>query len=994
RTRQAVVGVLDITQQDGAAIRTAHVDLGLAIASQLAVGVQSVQLFAEERQRADLMSLINVIAQELTATLDLRGLMRKVVDNVHDTLGYDTVYIFLLNAEDTALVCQASAATNPEHMLEPGFESGLDVGLVGRAVRERASILVADVHQDPDYMLLAGHEALHSGLVVPLKHGTSIFGAIEILGQAPNAFSQTDLLALESLASQISIAVDNAKLYNQAQRRLLEQGIVHQIGQDLTAILEYDELVQAVARHMSRALDTSSCSVALYDPIRERVRIEADYHLPTTETRPSTLKVGSSYQIAKFHAIRDVINTRRVVTTYVDDQHAPDARLSQLRLNNDQSELLVPMTIGKRIIGLVRWAEHRRARRFSRDDERLAQTLIAQAAIAVENARLFQEAQRRATEQALLNQVTLAITAVNTTQEVLRLFTQWVHDALSAANTLVMTLEDGQTFRLAEQHLTTRTFDQMVLGQLHHDSKAGRLIRRAIAQGESVYTVADTITQTGSQLELLMLIDQSIAVAIIPIQFRGNIIGVMEVSADSPVIFNMSDIQLLESLTNQAAIALDNVRLSEREQRRLQQMERLQTSGRLISSELVLPNLLDLVVQEAAEIFDADAVAVTMPDETGSINVISAAYGLSEHFIAERRVPTVSPTAFEAMDENQRRAPVYHPDLQAGPGSATQLELTKTEGLHAALVLPLVKGLRQFGDLVLYSRTPGHRFADEDLEVAQLLASQIAIALDNADLFQALEDRARELAEANRLKSQFLANISHELRTPMNSILGFSETLLGGIYGDLNEKQRSRIERINNNGRDLLSLIDDLLDISKIDAGRMEIKLESVDLRIEIHNVLHRMESQAQAKHIYLKSDIPDDLPKAHGDTVRVRQVITNLVGNAVKFTKTGGVTVTAQAKEEVVLAPEPGEKPTQHVIWVSVADTGIGIRIEDQLIIFDEFRQVDGSTTREYGGTGLGLAICKRLIELMGGRIWVDSDVGEGSTFTFVLPVHPALVR
>ncbi len=991
QTRQAVIGVLDITQGETLPLSAAHVDLALAIASQLAVGIQSVQLFAEERQRAELMLLINRIAQDLTATLDLRGLMRKVVANVHDTLGYDTVYIFLLNNDDTALVCQASAATAPRHLVEAGVEVALGTGLVGRAIRERAALLVEDVHQDPDYMIFPGHEDLHSALVVPLKHGNSIFGAIELLGLAPNAFKKTDLIALESLSSQISIAIDNAKLYNQAQRRLLEQGIVHQIGQDLIAILEYDELVQAVARHMSRALDTSACSVAIYDPIRERIRIEADYRLPGTEDRTSTLHVGTSYQLAKFHAAREVLNTRRVVTTYLNDPDTPAPRQNQLRLNNDQSELLVPMTIGKRIIGLVRWAEHRRLRRFTQDDERLAQTLIAQAAIAVENARLFQEAQRRATEQALLNQVTLAITAVSTADEVMRLFIELVHDAMRASNTLIALLDDQDEFQITQQHLETRTVAQMVLGQLQQDSKIGRLIRRAVRQGESVFTVADTITQTGSQLELLMLIDQSIAVAIIPIQYRGNLVGVMEVSADAPVVFNTSDIQLLESLANQAAIALDNVRLSEREQRRLQQMERLQASGRFIASELVLQNLLDLVVKEAAKIFDADAIAVTMPDETGTLEIIGAAYGLSAHFIQERRIPTYSQAEFEALSEAQRRAPIYYPDLPTQTNSKTQRELAIQEGVHSALLIPLVKGLHKFGHLALYSRAPGHRFVEEDMEIAQLLASQIAIALDNADLFQALEDRARELAEANRLKSQFLANISHELRTPMNSILGFSETLLRGIYGDLNEKQASRIERINNNGRNLLALIDDLLDISKIDAGRMEINTERIDLREAIRNILSGMESQAQAQEIYLVSEVPDDLPDAYGDTVRIRQIITNLVGNALKFTKQGGsVTVTAEARQEVVLSPKPGEKTSQHVIWIGVRDTGIGISIEDQLIIFDEFRQVDGSTTREYGGTGLGLAICKRLIELMGGRIWVDSEQGAGSIFTFVIPAAP----
>jgi signal transduction histidine kinase len=212
--------------------------------------------------------------------------------------------------------------------------------------------------------------------------------------------------------------------------------------------------------------------------------------------------------------------------------------------------------------------------------------------------------------------------------------------------------------------------------------------------------------------------------------------------------------------------------------------------------------------------------------------------------------------------------------------------------------------------------------------------------------------------------------------------------MLAGLYGDLNEQQVSRMERIQRNGANLLALIDDLLDLSKIDDGRMEIANERVDMRELILASIQSVEGMAQNKGVAVTFDPPKDLPPVAADALRVRQVVNNLVGNAVKFTTNGKVIITLEAKDEVTLAPKPGQPEKQKVVWVSVKDTGIGIALEDQLIIFDEFRQVDGSTTRQYGGTGLGLAISKRLVELMGGRIWVDSEVGSGSTFTFVLPL------
>jgi len=985
KTQQGSLGVLSAVSRQP--FSDAHSRLAMAMGSQIAVGMQSIRLYASEHHRADMMLLINQITQELSATLDLRGLMKKVVSNVHDTLGYDTVYLFLMDDEQKSLVCQA-AATGIKNGLEVGFALPLGKGLVGKAVHAKEVMMVADVRTHPDYHLYDRHEAIRSALIVPLQHGGSQFGAIELLSRQEHAFGESDVMAMENLASQVSIAMDNARLYNQAQRRLLEQGIVHQIGQDLTAILEYDELVHAVARHMTRALDTSGCSVAIYDPLRDRIRIEANYRLPGTEQSEETLMVGASYQLSKLHASREAIQKRRAVTTYVDDPDSPPKQVSQLQLSNALGELIIPMAIGERIIGVVRWSENRRQRRFSREDERLAQTLISQAAIAIENARLFQEAERSAREQAMLSDVTLSLTAVNTLEDLVERFTQHVHDALQAENTIVSLLNDDDAWLIKGHILTTCQLSETALGLIPTRENDTRQIRQALQAGESVFTSLDTMSQTTSQLELALLIQRGAAVALVPIFYRGKLMGVAEVSAENPNAFSLESVLLLEAMANTAAIAIDNVRLYEREQRRLRKMERIQVSARLISSELDKHKLLDVVVKEAAVIFEIQAVAVLMPDPFDLHYVVHTAYGLSDRFVKERRIPiSLSSATVEAMSEEERHRPAVYLELAPAIVNDAQKQLIEAEGIHSAMSVPLVKGGKLLGRFELYSKDSPRRFSDDSVEIAQVFASQIAVAFDNADLYLAAQQRAIELAEANRLRSQFLANISHELRTPMNSILGFSDTILSGLYGDLNDAQRSRLERIQRNGKNLLALIDDLLDISKIDAGHMEMALEKVNVLDELQQIIQSFESQTEAKGIYLQLVVPEAAPFIRGDALRLRQVFVNLMGNAVKFTKEGGVTVTVESKREVRLSPNSEEDPYQEVTWISFTDTGIGISLEDQLIIFDEFRQVDGSATREYGGTGLGLAICKRLIELMGGRIWVDSEVGAGSTFTVVVP-------
>jgi signal transduction histidine kinase/putative methionine-R-sulfoxide reductase with GAF domain len=963
-TRQGTLGIMSIINRKDGDFHPAHLDLAIAIASQIAVSIDSTRMFTQERNRADLMQVVNRISQEFSAVLDVRSLLRTAASNIHQHFHYDAVYAYLMDDSSGKLICQASEVSEDAYRLEPGTTLSIEDRLVNQAITTGTTQLIADLQKQKVPKHFAGMSLC---LVLPLKRSASVLGVLVIWSHRADAFDEIEQAAIENLSSQASIALDNARLYNQAQQRLLEQSIVHQIGQDLTSILDYNELVNAIARHMSRALDASICVVAAYHPATNSLHIEAEYVQRGVNNPTREFEIGHHYRVVSYPEIEQVITTHRAVADY----SKPGI-----------SQLIVPMPIGERITGVVIWTEQRRTRRFSPDDERLAQTLASQAAIALENARLFRESERRAREQALLRQVALSLSSSHGIDELVSRFATEARSALDATNVMISLMNDDGWLVIRARALTDRAPAHMALGKIHNPNTipyAWKLLR----QGDSIFIHEDGDRSEAHQ-EILALLPEVPGIgAIAAISHRGEMIGLIEIAADPTTSdFDVQSVQLLESLANQAALAIENVRLAEREQRRLQQMERIQKSSRLISSELVMQNLLELVVKEAAIIFDVPAVAVMMPDQFNLNYIVHAAYGLSEDFIDNRRLPVEEITA----DEVERRSPVYTVEL-SNASSGRQARLIKGEGLRSALSIPLVKGLKVFGTLELYSKGSIHRFRDEDGEIAQLLASQIAIALDNADLFKALEARAEELAEANRLKSQFLANVSHELRTPMNSILGFSETLLQGFHGDLNEQQGSRLEIILRNGRNLLTLIDDLLDISKIDAGRMELDIRDVDIREEIQAVVMVMDEQAASRRISISSTVPEDVPPVKADPLRLRQIITNLVSNAVKFTHEGGVSIAVETRTEVKLNPEPDEQPSTEVVWVSVKDTGIGIALEDQLIIFDEFRQADGSATRQYGGTGLGLAISRRLIEMMGGRIWVDSEPGQGSIFTFVLP-------
>lgn len=288
--------------------------------------------------------------------------------------------------------------------------------------------------------------------------------------------------------------------------------------------------------------------------------------------------------------------------------------------------------------------------------------------------------------------------------------------------------------------------------------------------------------------------------------------------------------------------------------------------------------------------------------------------------------------------------------------------------------IPLSARGRAVGLLSAYFKEP-REISETEARALRTIARLVSVAKENADLVSELRDNNLQLERANRLKSEFLASVSHELRTPMNAIIGYTKLMLDGLDGDLTEQQVADLQRVAQAADNLLSLINGLLDLAKIEAGKMELNAEEVDVRTVVEEVIELIRPQADGKGLALEMDVPLALPAAFADRARVRQVLVNLAANAVKFTERGSVTIAVSTADG----------------WLTLAvtDTGVGITPDALVYIFDEFRQADSSTTRRYGGTGLGLAISKRLVGLHGGRIWVDSTPGVGSTFRFTLPVR-----
>jgi signal transduction histidine kinase len=463
---------------------------------------------------------------------------------------------------------------------------------------------------------------------------------------------------------------------------------------------------------------------------------------------------------------------------------------------------------------------------------------------------------------------------------------------------------------------------------------------------------------------------------------EGAPIGVIWVARVEPGPFSNNEIELLKTFADQAVIAVENVRLFKELEARTGELTRsvgqltaLGEVSRAVSSTLDVETVLNTIVSRASQLAGAAGCSIYEYDEGAEQFELRATYNFDAEFVEAIRAAPLRKGEGLMGRAAEMREPIQIPDItQPGAYQSSVRDTLIRFGYLALLAVPLLREDQIIGSLS-FNRKEAGEFPPEVIDVLRTFATQSALAIQNARLFREIADKSAQLEAASRHKSEFLANMSHELRTPLNAIIGFSEVLVDRMFGELNEKQDEYLKDIYASGQHLLSLINDILDLSKIEAGRMELELADFDLPSAIDNALILVRERASRRGITLGHSVDERLGPIRGDERKVKQVLLNLLSNALKFTPEGGrIDLSARVRDEVAV--------------VSVTDTGVGIAPEDQEAVFEEFRQV-GSADKKVEGTGLGLALSRKFIELHGGRIWVTSAVGVGSTFTFTLPVR-----
>jgi signal transduction histidine kinase len=534
-------------------------------------------------------------------------------------------------------------------------------------------------------------------------------------------------------------------------------------------------------------------------------------------------------------------------------------------------------------------------------------------------------------------------------------------------------IRDGEQFYAAATAGLSAEFDNFV--RKPFVPAPDSTFRNAL-RGEAVVHIPDAGQLSTADNPLRKaLIEQGGGRTVLQVALRkdGVVLGAFSIFRREVRPFSDKQVALLQNFAAQAVIAMENTRLLNELRESLQQQTATADVLKVISrSAFDLKSVLQTLVESAARLCEADKAAITR--QKGGEFFFAEVYGFSPEFIEYVKTIPVKPDRGTVTGLALLEGRIVHvPDVRLA-AEYSWAEAQRLGGFRTLLGVPMLREGIPIGVLGL-ARSEVRPFTEKQIELVQTFADQAAIAIENVRLFDEIQDKSRQLAEASQHKSQFLANMSHELRTPLNAILGYAELMLDSIYGEPSEKVRAVLERLQANGRHLLGLINDVLDLSKIEAGQLTLSLDEYSLSDVVHGVISAVEPLAAEKRLAFTAEIAPGLPMGRGDERRLAQVLLNLVGNAIKFTDRGEVAIKASM--------------TNGAFTVAVCDTGPGISALDQAKIFEEFQQADSSITRKKGGTGLGLSIAKHIIEMHGGRIWVESEPGKGSTFYFTLPVR-----
>lgn len=931
-------------------------DFAQDLIREMGSALNNAQFVQTTRAYSNQLRLAAEVSRAASTILDRDQLIQEVVELIRSRFNLYYVGLFLVDEKANTAVLRAGTGEPGRLQIELKHSQEIGGGsMIGTAVATGETRVEQNVRQATAFKPNPLLPDTQAELALPLKTGNRVIGALTVQSNQQGAFASETVTVLQSLADQLSIAIENANLFAQTESTLDETNRLYtasrRIGQATNAYEIYKTLVD-FARNANIA---DVVKIIIADPkAPDFVIIPVAWSAVEVNIEPNLRMPRETYSFAD-----SLVNTDLLVVADAHTQPDIDEHSTQLFLQNDlHAAALIPIYIEQEWLGTLALA-HKTPNAFANTSLQPLRTLADQAATILANQRLLRQSD-------LLYRIGRALNQAITRDDALDIAVREIQAYTGAYQCRFVIYEQGEgsgkLLANSSSQRIDKTYHLPLLGDYTFEQLSQEQQPLLLSPKNEEFpkeTIQQHVEQFGAYASLL-----------IPAASQQELLGYLAIdSASGERPFTRSNIVFAQTVVDHLTTQLENIKLLDEALHRAQELITLNQVQSNISRALELKRLARIIYGEVGRLLDNTIFQLALYESKQNQYRPILTMVEDKPFAREDRTLMPGEPLFDFLSQDKpllldASAPLARAEQISGNGRLAQ----------SSLWVPLLQDGVPVGLISVHSYEP-YAYGESDTQLLRSVATQTSLAIANAQLFQQTQQQNEELRELDQLKTQFLANMSHELRTPLNSIIGFSRVILKGIDGPTTPAQEEDLQSIYTNGQHLLMLINEILDMAKIEAGKMALNFETITLHAAIAPAHDTMRSLIDSERVNFIWDVPDDLPEIEADSIRLRQILLNLLSNAAKFTEDGEIRLQAYAEDET--------------IHLKVSDTGIGIAAKDFDKLFMPFAQVDSSNTRTSSGTGLGLPITKWLIEMHQGSINFTSHLHEGTTFHVILPVR-----